>query len=238
MIRIAVCDDEAEAVQNEEKIVKKSLRENGTAFELSSYTDSRNLLADIEDDRLFFDLLLLDIEMPGCSGMDLPERIRKTLPDVRIIFVTSHTEYAIDAFELSVFRYIPKSSPAKLASAVCDAADLAELEAGQEYIIHSAAHLEKLPLRRIFCIRRNGKNAVITTDTGTVKIRKSLQQVHAELQAPEFIYTDRGCIVNLIHIMKMEGDTVILRSGERLPVSRSHIKQVRLSITRFWGEHL
>lgn len=239
MIRIAVCDDEKDAAESEIKIVKAALQKKGYAYETAEYTDSRNLLADIEDDRFFFDLILLDIEMPGISGMDLPERIRRYLPDIRIIFVTSHTEYAIDAFELSIFRYVPKSSlETRLASAVCDAAELIELEAGQEYIIHTAGRMEKIPLRSISCIQKDGKNAVITTASGTIRIRKSLQQVYEELQAAEFIYTDRGCIVNLIHIMKMEGDSVILRSGARLPVSRSHIKEVRQSIAQFWGAHI
>lgn len=46
--------------------------------------------------------------MPGISGMEIPQQLKGFLPNVRIIFVTSHTEYAIDAFELSIFRYVPK----------------------------------------------------------------------------------------------------------------------------------
>ena len=56
------------------------------------------------------DVLTLDIEMPGISGMEIPQQLKGFLPNVRIIFVTSHTEYAIDAFELSIFRYVPKNN--------------------------------------------------------------------------------------------------------------------------------
>ena len=50
------------------------------------------------------DVLTLDIEMPGSTGMETAEKIKPFLPNVKIIFITSHIEYAIDAFELSIFR--------------------------------------------------------------------------------------------------------------------------------------
>ena len=44
------------------------------------------------------------------------------------------------------------------------------------------------------------------------------------MNAPEFIFIDRGYIVNLIQIMKISGSMVILKNGEQLPVSRSHLQ--------------
>ena len=101
MIRIAICDDEERAVASTEKIVKTCLQAQGIGCEITTYTQSRNLLYDITDDGFFYDLILLDIEMPGISGMEIPQQVKGFLPNARIIFVTSHTEYAIDAFELS-----------------------------------------------------------------------------------------------------------------------------------------
>ena len=102
MIRIAICDDEEKAVALHEQFVKDSLQACSIGYEITTYTQSRNLLYDITDDGFFYDLILLDIEMPGISGMEIPQQIKSFLPNVRIIFVTSHTEYAIDAFELSI----------------------------------------------------------------------------------------------------------------------------------------
>lgn len=109
VIRIAICDDEEKAVALHEKIVKGCLQAQGIGCEITTYIQSRSLLYDITDDSFFYDLILLDIEMPGISGMEIPQQIKRFLPNVRIIFVTSHTEYAIDAFELSIFRYVQKT---------------------------------------------------------------------------------------------------------------------------------
>lgn len=239
VVKIAICDDEEKAVALHEGIVKACLRSQGIGCEITTYTQSRNLLYDITDDGFFYDLILLDIEMPGISGMEIPQQLKGFLPNVRIIFVTSHTEYAIDAFELSIFRYVPKNNlETKLAAAVTDAAKLIEMEDGQEYTIQTASRMEKIPYKDIFYIQRDGKNASIVSGTGISKVRKSLQQVFDELNTPEFLFIDRGCIVNIIQIMKISGGMAVLKNGERLPVSRSHLQEVKQKINEFWGARI
>ncbi|NCB32594.1 MAG: response regulator transcription factor [Erysipelotrichia bacterium] len=239
MLKIAICDDEEKAVALDRQIVEDSLQTHGIGFEITAYTYSRNLLCDILDDHFFYDLILLDIEMPGISGMEIPQKLKNVLPNVRIIFVTSHTEYAIDAFELSIFRYVPKNNlDPKLSDAVIDAARLIELEAGQEYAVRTASCMEKIPYKDILCIRRDGKNSMIVTHSGTSRVRRSLQQVFEDLNTPEFIYIDRGCIVNIIHIMKIIDGMAVLKNGEQLPISRSHLQEVKQKINLFWGAHI
>lgn len=239
MIRIAICDDEQDAVSMHEEAVRQSLQELGVAGKVSTYTGSSNLLCDIADDNFFFDLILLDIEMPESSGMEIAQKIKPFLPDVKVIFITSHMEYAIDAFELSVFRYVPKGDIARrLPNAIRDAVKLIELEEGRTYSIQTNSRFEKIPYKEIFYIRRDGKNAVITARDGVYKVRRSLQQVYDELAAEEFIYIDRGCIVNMIYIMQVRDGMAVLKNGALLPVSRSHLQEVKRQINTYWGMHI
>ncbi|MDE7187168.1 MAG: LytTR family DNA-binding domain-containing protein [Lachnospiraceae bacterium] len=239
MLHIAVCDDDMSAVQSHRLIAEDCLRQCGSVGEIVTYTNSDNLLYDITEDQFFFDLILLDIEMPGSSGMELAEKIKPCLPNVKIIFITSHIEYAIDAFELAIFRYVPKEDTGKrLPAAIVDAVKLIALEDGKTYTIRTNSRLEKIPYKEIYYIERDGKNASITTAGGIARVRKSLQQVYAELDAEEFIYIDRGCIVNMIHIMQVKDGTVVLKNGVSLPVSRSHLREVKEQINTYWGTHI
>ena len=86
--------------------------------------------------------------------------------------------------------------------------------------------------------RDGGKNSVICSNTGTSKVRKSLQKVFEELDTPEFIFIDRGYIVNIIQIMKIADGMAFLKNGEALPISRSHLQSVKQQINRFWGSHI
>lgn len=239
MLRIAICDDDKNAVLAHRKMAEICLREGESVGEIQVYTNSDNLLCDITEDNFFFDLILLDIEMPGVTGMEIAEKIKPFLPNVKIIFITSHIEYAIDAFELSVFRYVPKNDIDKrLPSAIRDALKLIELEEGKVYTIQTNSRFEKIPYREIYYIEREGKNASITTVRGVSKVRKSLQQVYEELGAEEFIYIDRGCIVNLIHIMQIKDGMAVLNNNSVLPISRSHLQGVKEQMNAYWGAHI
>lgn len=177
--------------------------------------------------------------MPGNTGMDIAEKIKPFLPNVKIIFITSHIEYAIDAFELSIFRYVPKDDIDKrLFCAIQDAIKLIELEDGKSYTIQTNSRFEKIPYKEIYYIQRDGKNASISTAGGISKVRKSLQQVYEELNAEEFIYIDRGCIVNMIHIMQIKNGMAVLKNSVSLPISRTHLQEVKVQINNYWGTHI
>ena len=239
MLHIAVCDDDNVAVQAHKEIAESCIKQCNCRGDIKVYTASDNLLSDINADHFFFDLILLDIEMPNSSGMEIAEKIKPMLPNVKIIFITSHIEYAIDAFELSIFRYVPKHEINKrLPAAIQDAVQLILLEDGKSYTIQTNSRFEKIPYREIYYIVRDGKNASITAAGGVSKVRKSLQQIYEELGAEEFIYIDRGCIVNLIHIMQIKEGMAVLKNGTALPISRSHLQAVKEQINHYWGTHI
>ena len=239
MIRIAICDDDKNAVALHETIMRRALESCAAIGEIAAYTSSDNLLYDIADDHFRYDLILLDIEMPSYSGMEIAEKIKPYLPNVKIIFITSHIEYAIDAFELSIFRYVPKADIEKrLATAITDAIKLIVLESDKTYVIQTSNRTEKIPYRDILYIQRDGKNASIVSMTGVSKVRKSLQQVHEELRAAEFIFIDRGCIANIAHIMQVRSGMAHMKNGEALPISRSNLQDIKQIINAYWGEHI
>lgn len=172
--------------------------------------------------------------------MDLPALLKQSLPNVRIIFVTDHLEYAVDAFELSVFRYVPKSElDSRLPRAVLDAARLIELENEGSYVVQDSRRLEKIPHRLICWIQRDsGKNCTIHTTYGETSIRKPLKEVYRELDSQSFIFADRGTVVNLLHLSKIQDDAACMKDGQQLPISRSRLASVKQALNEFWGDRL
>lgn len=204
-----------------------------------TYANGEMLLYDIMDDHFIFDLILLDIEMPGISGMEIVQTIKPTLPNVKVIFITSHMKYAIDSFELSIFRYVPKTDlHRRLTYAITDALKLIMLEEDKFYTVLTANRLEKVSYRDILYIQRDGKNAALHTSNRIILVRKSLQAVYAELDAEEFLFIERGCIVNLIHITQLKNSTVYLENNITLGISRSHLQDVKLAVNTYWGKHI
>lgn len=239
IIYIAICEDDEASLKILKNKVELFLEEKRILAEVSVYEKSRLLQYDIQEGR-HFDLILSDIEMPDIDGMELAAYIKRYLPEVLIIFITSHLKYAIDAFELSVFRYIPKNSiNSRFTQAMKDAIDMIRLQANDFYVIQMQNRMEKIPYQRILYIRREGKNSVITlTDDTVTKVRKSLSQVFEELQTEDFLYVDRGDIVNLAHIIGMKGGIVELKNGIRLPVSHAKSEEIKNRLSDFWSERI
>ena len=234
MIQIAICDDSEITLQHLNQSVNTILKSNQEAAAITLYSSSESLSYDIEEGH-FFDLILTDIEMPHMNGMELATTIRTYLPGALIIFITAYTKYALDAFELSAFRYIDKEMlPEKLPTAIRDA-----FRIHQYYPLSNTRMYRKLLLKDILYISREGKNSIFhLTNQTEIKERKSLNPVMEELNSSDFVFADRGIIVNLIHIVSIQDTMIELDNGEVLPASLARIKELKLLLQKLWRNSL
>lgn len=248
MLQIAICDDETLLLEEIRRITEDCLQSQQTFSILSTYTDGKSLFYDIQDGKRF-DLLLLDIEMPGLSGMELAKRIHELLPDALMLFVTAHYKYAVDAYELHIFRYIPKNQlKERLPHALRDAVSLLEIQNTDSYIISSQNRLERIPYKEILYIEKDGKNALFHT-VSTQKqpadlagknrrVRKTLTEVFDELHSEEFHFIERGYIVNLRHVTGISHTDCILADQTRLPVSQSRLPEFKKRLSSYWKDKI
>lgn len=239
MIYIAICDDEKKSLSMLEKRIRLLMEKNNIIAKISSYSKSILLKYDIQEGK-YFDLILSDIEMPDIDGMKLTKCIKNFLPEVIIIFITSHTKYAIDAFELNIFRYVPKKEiDLRLDYALLDAIKIIKGRSKQVYYINMPSRVEKIPYQKILYIEREGKNSVLTLIDGSkTKVRKSLATVVKELNSEDFVYVDRGNIVNIQHIIRIKEGYVELENGIRIMASRAKIEQIKKLISEFWRKRI
>lgn len=239
MLQIAICDDNETIITNIKATTAKFFRLHCADCKITSYTSSENLQYDLQDG-LHFDLFLLDIEMPGVDGMDLAKSIHATMPDAKIIFITSHLEYAITAYEFSVFRYIPKTMTAeKLELALEDFYKLYRLERSEFYTIQIKNYVEQVPYRSILYILKDGKYAVFyLVDSKTLSVRKTLSQVFEEFHKEYFCFADRGCIVNLANVTGIDDKGILFPDGQHIPVSKSNLSSLKTTLLHFWGEQI
>lgn len=238
MIRIGICDDEKRMALQNERLTKEILNHHKILAQIEVYGNGDFLLYDIQEKK-YFDIVLLDIEMPGRNGMDIAAKIKQYLPNTYIIFITSHLKYAIESFELSVFRYIPKENiKEKLEYALLDAVKLINIEEKNEYIIATPNRFEKIAYREIMYIQKDGKNSIIVTTQGETKVRKSLIKVVEELNSEEFIFIDRGCVINIIFIKRIKDTEIIMKNGVRLQMSATRIPEIKKFLNTYWEKHI
>lgn len=239
MLNIAICDDDALILSKVEELVGVFFRTHCIEIKMQSYQLSENLTYDLQDG-LYYDLFLLDIEMPGIDGRELAKSIHNNMPAAKVIFITSHLEYAVEAYEFSIFRYIPKTAiEEKLSAALNDFYKLYRLERNEFYTIQVKNYVEQLSYRDILYILKEGKYAVFHLANGrTNSVRKTLAQVFKEINKDYFYFADRGCIVNLANVIGMNENGILFSDNQRLAISKASIADFKTILLRFWGKQI
>ena len=178
--------------------------------------------------------------MPHYDGLQVAAEIKKHFPESFIILLTSHLKYAIEAFELQIFRYAQKSDiDVKLPRYIKDALTMLTLQDGCVYTILKNENLERLPYNQILCVKKDGKYSVITCiDRREIRLRKSLSEVINELDEREFLLIDRSCIVNISLISRVCDSEVICKNGMHLSVSRAKLKETKTRVALYWGSKI
>lgn len=192
------------------------------AGECSNAMEAWNLLQDQP-----IDLLLLDIEMQGMSGLELTRHLGNKRPV--IVFTTSKKEYAAEAFELNVADYIVKPiTPARFLQAIDRVREI--LDSNKETVkyttdsflfIRDSNVVRKLQLDEILYAEAMGDYVKLHTSNKFYAIHTTLKAVEERLPADQFIRVHRSYIVSVSKIDTIK-DGALIVNGKPLPVADAY----------------
>jgi DNA-binding LytR/AlgR family response regulator len=175
------------------------------------------------------DLLLLDIEMPGMTGLDLVERLGKNRPV--IVFTTSKKEYASEAFDLNVADYIVKPvTPARFIQAIAKAREIVESASEEvkwgedEFIfIRDSLIIRRLKVEDILFAEAMGDYVKIYTPGKFYAVHATLKAVEERLPVSRFLRVHRSFLVALSKIDTIQ-DGVLIIGDKPVPVADAYRK--------------
>lgn len=210
---IGICDDQAEERERICKVCEKVLEQIKCPAETALYEDASFVLqADTKPD-----ILILDIEMPGMSGIELKDELQCKEGTTYIIFVTDHEELIADAFGLHVLRFVQKENlEDKLPEALAQAVRMKR----NNCIVHGTAS------EKILYINSLGNYIQVVTESGKQPlIRESMKRLKETLEGCPFIEIKRGCLVNVAKIEKIKSGFVVV-GDEQLEISKRKQSEV------------
>ena len=112
-MRIAICDDHKETVSQLSQSVKEYFAQQpDLAVTICEYYDGQGLLDGYDTQQ--YDIIFLDIEMPGLSGMDVAKELRLRGCDALLVFVTAYAEFMAASFHVETFDFLKFQSRKKL----------------------------------------------------------------------------------------------------------------------------
>ena len=219
MIRIAILDDSDKDRTFIGNIINKYFKHKEIRVEIHTFLKAEILLIELRE-KEYYDIFMLDIELPEQSGILVAKETRKYLPESFVIFISNYEEYAMEGYKVRAFRYITK--------------DMQKLK--KEYLYIAGSSFGKILYRNIYYIVKDHKYIILYYRGGVIKERKTLQEVYQELDAEEFFYIDKGCIVNISHVCSCDRERVCLTGGTELHISRSKYEMVRQKVLTYWGK--
>ncbi len=108
MIKVAICDDDIEELnRTSSSCLAYFSQYPDLELKITTYLDATDVLMEVEQ-QYNFDIIFLDIYMPNMSGIELAASIRERNAECNIIFLTSSTNHAIEAFSLNATHYVVK----------------------------------------------------------------------------------------------------------------------------------
>jgi DNA-binding LytR/AlgR family response regulator len=220
MIKTIIVEDEIMALKSLEKLCKKYSELDLVGM----YENGEDALESIKSTNV--DLILLDIDMPGMSGLDLVEKI-PNLPQV--VFTTGNTEYAYEAYEYDITDFLKKPiSPDRFKKAIekvhntlekRNAVSLAS-EMHELYIKTDGKYI-RLGYPDILYFENVGDYIKAITSHGTYIFHDTMKSLDNKITNPRFLKVHRSYIINMQWIKDFKDNTVVIKD-KVIPVSRAY----------------
>ncbi|WP_304509511.1 LytR/AlgR family response regulator transcription factor [Anaerotignum sp.] len=217
MFKIAICDDEVTF----QKVLRKQIESyyGMLEVEIIEFSSGIDLVNSLKKCPLEFQMIFMDIEMPNMDGIETSKRIRRINESIPIIFLTSHTEFAMEGYEVDAFRFLDK--PLKIEKLVKTLQDYdrlrllesrIELQDGEKIVLVKWTEIQYIQSENVYI-------NVYLEDTRYL-IRKKLSDVQEQMPKQMFFRPHRSYLINLRFVKFFDGKKIIMKNGNEIPLSR------------------
>lgn len=229
MIEIALCDDDKKDIETLRAFAERFVSEHADLpLRLTAFTSPKALLEHIESAG-GFDLYILDVLMPGISGIKLAEMIRGRGDNAEIVFLTVSRDYAVDAFTVYACGYLLK--PPRRESfdeTVLRAVQRAAREKNEVLAVKTKYGLRRIPLHKIVMIESfNHTREITMTDNSIIETSSTLSELFEALREHEgFIMPHRAYIANLGNSVGIVRYDLLMLGDRRIPIPKNQFAAV------------
>lgn len=224
---IAVCDDHIEELEALTKQLEFWQKDRGFPLRFKTFHSAAEMLSTAE--RELFSLYLLDVLMPGTSGIDAAREIRGFDTAADIIFLTSSPDFAYESYSVQALNYLLKPIRSDLLFPILDRLALREQKPQEGLTLKNGSSIVRVLFSQLTFVEVNGKHLYFNmTDGSVLQIFGTLSEYEPLLLCrPEFMRIHRSYIANMYHASELSPAGLRTFSGKNLPVSRRLYPQLQ-----------
>lgn len=236
-MRVAICDDEIDSLE----FLQSRLEQTGRADIIRGFLCAQQLQDAIAEGESF-DLIFMDIEWnQPQNGIDIAAAVNEKCPETQIIFVTGHPDRFFQQIFLkpvNLCGYLDKPvDPEVLEKLLHKAVETLRSREQHQLLIQHKGVVHALPVFKICYIESRGHQLTVHMAQGNVVCYERLEKIKERL--PDcFFQCHKSYLVNMDCIRRIEKNSILVKTGDELPVSKAKHAQTRAAFFRYMGETL
>lgn len=184
-----------------------------------------------------YDLVLLDIGLPGISGMEAARLLRERNGVTQIIFITSLAQYAAQGYEVDALGFIVKPTTyAALSLYLGRSVDSWRRRAGRYATIPTGEGVRLVALHDIVFVEVRDHNLFWhLVGEEPIKVRGSLREVEKTFEGAPVLRVSKSTLVNMDKVTSIHHGTLTVSTGDEIALSRAHRRQTIGRLTTYLG---
>lgn len=229
MIKMAFCDDDAAELKGIRELLEQYRSMRRQEIEAIAFQSPLDLLAEIEHG-VHYDILFLDVLMPGETGIDVAAEIRCFDRNVKIIFLTSSPEFAVQSYTVGAFYYqlkpVERESFFGLLDSVIGAC---EKELTSSLILHCKNGITRVELRRIeYCEVIHRTLFIHLTGGQVLESIGTLDELCRQLEPyGGFLRPHRSYLVNMDYVQNLSYRGITMACLTEIPIPRGKYNAIK-----------
>ena len=229
MIKIAFCDDDMEVLHQMNELLDRYRVERNEDITYAAFQSPFELLTEIEKG-IRTDILFLDVVMPGQNGMDVAKEIRQYDTNMKIIFLTSSPEFAVESYSVGAYFYQLKPIWEESFFRLMDAV-LAECEKKKKnsLILRSKDGITRINLQQLEYCEVLGRKLLFHLENGAVmESAGSLDDLAGQLmQYSNFFRPHRSFLVNMEYIQNISSRSIKMVNDAEIPIPHGKCSEIK-----------
>ena len=230
-MNIAVCDDIRENRVLLCNYIQSYCEQHCYKCNISVFDAAEALLAAFTPGA--FNLLFLDIFLPGISGVDAARKIRETDRDCMLVFITDSPDFTMDGFLVQAAGYVVKPiNRTKMEGAMHACRFEFEKSSRAIEIPQSGGNL-LVSITDLVYVEVYDKESIFHMKRGKVVTRIPLETVEARLGGSPFLRCHRSYIVNMNYVEDMRSESFLMENGHTVPIRKSGRREAKMAMANF-----
>jgi DNA-binding LytR/AlgR family response regulator len=224
MFNIVICDDDENFLKLINKKTVKIMNEYKFDFNIHLCTNGKELIDHCKNNRV--DIVLSDIDMPGINGFESIKSLQQEIPELKLVFITSHYELAYQAYEYKPYSFVFKSDLGRFDKVLSSLLfEISEKWDSNSIIKLELNELVSIDIRDVIYFDSEKNYVSAHCHKGhDYSFRATIKELYKHIKGKYFILVQRGYIVNCRFVRQINNSYILLNDGKKISVTRDAVK--------------